>query len=969
MAKLRKICSILVFVAMLVSVFSVTAFAEETSYNVDSISGTLSLEKYVVENDGSNSVSIACYGQFTDGTIEPDASFSGALEVYLDKELTELAVDVTATVGDGQLTLSGIDTVENVVYYLSDGVEGHFYTPFYVVNDQTTASITLTLADGQVLDLSQYAPDGSTSDIYIGGNQGLMSVEDFSDLDDVTDEEKAVAEWWLGAGVTNSGATLTTFGEYYYVFELAVYLYRNFQIVIDDNTYADGFVEPTDCSGDQPSNDQYSDAVGATLPAGIWDGIYTQWVDENGVARIDNIDNEVTELGCASPVDEEVLLVTLYNALTSDYAHLSEAGEAIKNVLLAGGASDNESKVVAVEEALDIDCSTIFDEASSQKLAVLTVLNKLDGCTTPITSTATTTATDDSGDTIYVPASMEELVTMQTETNLSSSSSYSDTNELLSSESTSLYVTDGTVNLTNAPITGTGDNTAAGEIVGEMSFNPGPMFESGYNLVAGNAYYRMGVGALLIARGADTIVNLTSTNGVPVAFAVGNGSMAGILHNTMGGTINVTNGIVYSANQHPSNTVYNGTLHYYESAVLSAGRQYSSDFWGGNIVFENSVSVGQGFADEPTTVIYKNSYTNLGSIGSSSGSINVTGLASLYLENSVVDNGSVNFTNNTSGLTDTGSLAMVNSVWNGASIGTVTRSDKAVITLVDSILNLTSDTILTTSQNITSSIYDKSTDEQLIAMYEAAAAIYVYGDVEVNTVSGSASFDVADTTSITLYVSEIVGDLDISNITVVYGDEYGVLTVSGEGDSGNNESGFVDVNSDAWYNEALNYVIENGLMIGTSDATFEPDSTLNRAMLAQILYNMEGQPEVTGESTFTDVTADEWYHDAIVWAAGNGIVQGVSDTTYAPLDDIAREQFATMLYRYAEMKGYDTSVTGDLSAFTDKESVSDWANEAVAWAVGVEILRGYGDGILNPLGGSTRAEAAQMLYNYNNMVQ
>ncbi len=965
----RRMCSILLSAAMLVCAASLPVIAAapeedtagETSYNVDEIVGTLSLEKYVVENDGSTSVSVTSYGQFVEGSIEPDADFSGTLSVYLDKELTEPAAGVTATVANGQLTLSGIDTVDNVVYYLSDGVAGHYYTPFYVVNSQYETSATMTLADGQTLSLSGYAPDGSTSDIYIGGNQGLMDVEDFSDLDDATDEEKAVAEWWLGAGVTNGGATLTSFGENYYVFELAVYLYRNFQIVIDDNTNAEGFVDPTDFSSAQPVNDQYSDAVGATLPAGIWDGIYTQWVEEDGVARIANIDG-VTQLGSASPVDEEVLLVTLYNALTSDYAHLSSAGEAIKTELLAAGAESNEEKMAAVEAALDIDCEAIFDSATSQKLAVLTVLNKLDGCTTAITNTSSTTATDENGDTIYVPASMEELVTLQTDTTTDPTRDHSDTDELLSTDPTSLYVTNGTIDLTNAPVTGTGDNAAATEIVGQMEFAPGPMFASGYNLVAGNAYYRMGVGALLIARGPDTIVNLTSTNGTPVAFAVGNGSMAGILHNSMGGTINVTNGIVYSGGQHPSNTVYNGTVHYEESAVFGAGRQFSSDFWGGNIVFENSVSVGQAFADEPTTVIYKNAYTNLAGIGSTSGNINVTGLASLYLENSVVDNGAVTFTNNTSGLTDTGSLTLVNTEWNGATLATFTRSDKTVVKLVDSTLNLTGDTIMTASQNITSSIYEGSTDEQLLDMYEAAAAIYVYGDVEVNTASGNAGFAVEDTTSITLYVSEIVGDLDTSNITVVYGDEYGVLTVAGTGEGEPTESTFSDVASDAWYAQAVSFVVGEGLFTGTSDTTFAPMDDMNRAMLATVLYRLAGSPAVTEDAGFADVAAGEWYTDAVAWASANGIVTGY-DGLFAPNDNVSRQQIATMLYRYASAEGQDVSASADLSTFTDGASTADWAQAAMEWAVAEGLIQGNA-GLLSPEASATRAEVATILMRF-----
>ena len=182
---------------------------------------------------------------------------------------------------------------------------------------------------------------------------------------------------------------------------------------------------------------------------------------------------------------------------------------------------------------------------------------------------------------------------------------------------------------------------------------------------------------------------------------------------------------------------------------------------------------------------------------------------------------------------------------------------------------------------------------------------------------------------------------------------------------------FKDVKESDWFYEAVSYAVENGLMSGMSEDIFAPNTPLTREMLAVVLYNVEGQPEGTEANTFTDVKGDMWYTDAILWANENGIVAGYDNSAYGVGDLITREQFATILYRYAQFKGYDTTQGGmAVREFSDYENISDYARPAMAWTVNAGIMGGMDDGTLNPQGKATRAEAATMLMNFcENMVE
>ena len=175
---------------------------------------------------------------------------------------------------------------------------------------------------------------------------------------------------------------------------------------------------------------------------------------------------------------------------------------------------------------------------------------------------------------------------------------------------------------------------------------------------------------------------------------------------------------------------------------------------------------------------------------------------------------------------------------------------------------------------------------------------------------------------------------------------------------------FDDVAATAWYYDAVEYVYDNGLMNGTASDTFAPNATLTRGMLATVLWRMEGSPVVNYALPFEDVSGDQWYTEAIRWAASVGVVNGTSATTYAPNANITREQLATMLYRYAAYKSGSVSTSASLSGFTDAGSVSDYAADAMEWAVAEEIIGGMTSTTLVPQGSATRAQTATMLMRY-----
>lgn len=170
-----------------------------------------------------------------------------------------------------------------------------------------------------------------------------------------------------------------------------------------------------------------------------------------------------------------------------------------------------------------------------------------------------------------------------------------------------------------------------------------------------------------------------------------------------------------------------------------------------------------------------------------------------------------------------------------------------------------------------------------------------------------------------------------------------------------------DVKTNDWYAEAVAFVYKQGMMNGLSDKRFAPGEKTTRAMLVTMLYRLEKDAGGSAATKFSDVPAGQWFSDAVNWSASVGVVNGIENGKFAPNDNISREQLAAILYRYAQLKGYDVSVKGDLSKFNDNGSVAAWAKEPMQWAVGSGLINGKGEVSLEPGSNATRAEVATML--------
>ncbi len=175
---------------------------------------------------------------------------------------------------------------------------------------------------------------------------------------------------------------------------------------------------------------------------------------------------------------------------------------------------------------------------------------------------------------------------------------------------------------------------------------------------------------------------------------------------------------------------------------------------------------------------------------------------------------------------------------------------------------------------------------------------------------------------------------------------------------------FTDVSEKDWFYGDVMFVYENGLMLGTSKTLFSPHGTATRGMMATILWRMEGSPAPKGKNSFTDVEAGKWYADAITWTAENGIFAGYGKDKFGPDDPITREQLAAIFYRYADYKGYDLTVKGNLDKFKDADKITDYAKTAMQWAVGSGLVKGKSGNLLDPHGTATRAEIAAMLHRF-----
>lgn len=185
--------------------------------------------------------------------------------------------------------------------------------------------------------------------------------------------------------------------------------------------------------------------------------------------------------------------------------------------------------------------------------------------------------------------------------------------------------------------------------------------------------------------------------------------------------------------------------------------------------------------------------------------------------------------------------------------------------------------------------------------------------------------------------------------------------------AGNREvTGFYDLSRTDWFYDGVRWAVAQGWFRGVSSTQFDPYGTVNRAMVATLLHRLAGSPETSFQGLFSDVPRDQWYTQAVEWAAVNGIAQGSGNGAFSPLRPSGREEIVTMLYRCAGHLGLDTSASASLEGFSDSAAVSPEARDAVAWAVGTGILLGS-DGSLLPQDHVTRAQMALILQRFQTL--
>ena len=199
------------------------------------------------------------------------------------------------------------------------------------------------------------------------------------------------------------------------------------------------------------------------------------------------------------------------------------------------------------------------------------------------------------------------------------------------------------------------------------------------------------------------------------------------------------------------------------------------------------------------------------------------------------------------------------------------------------------------------------------------------------------------------------------------------ITPSFEKSAGTDDPGsdvserFTDVSKTAWYQDAVQWAVDNGVMTGVSDTRFAPNDTATRAMVVTMLWRLAGEPAVASAAPFTDVKDGAWYAGAVAWAAATGAVNGTAADTFSPNEPVTREQLAAILYRCAQAGGMDVSVGEDTNilSYDDAFDVSEWAIPAMQWACGAGILNGSTERTLAPRDSATRAQIATMFMRFD----
>ncbi len=680
---------------------------------------------------GDSGAQFLCYGTFDEnGDIVPFDAGSVNVTLFDAQEggtvigSAEAVYDAARGGWSFELPLPA----ENTVCWAS--FDGSLTTALYVVVYEAPAEQTLynaTIASGGVgsgtLALSAYAPimgvnasdDGLYHDDFLGvdivrpyiaHNSTLFSADDFADMTAASPEETAAVNWWLHSGFTNGGDSLGVFGydrECFYTFELMLFIYRYFGVY--DNAYG------TPMSGFTIGSEPYFVSIMNTDGTGIIDDI--------------SVVDPQASIQCDAAMTYQDVLATLYNAMKSGYASLSAAGKAAAEALPDAGTA--KYKAQAMAELLGIEYPSLS--------AVVTKMDAIE---------------------IFYALAQKNYITSLT---------YPDTDYAIS---TSLDV-EGVANPQNG-----NDKTAAYDVfahltedavltgddaVFDVDANQNALVVSGGAKVTlidpylctttANSDYGFGGGAVLLARDKGTVVSLIGTDG-SVNVDVETASSAGGFLPLCDAAIYNRNIHIYSPGTHTSNLTYNGVLWYDNSAILGSGRIFSTDYWGGYLVYNECTSIKDGTGgsvlDETSMVYYKNSYIT----GSSTSEIN--GGGTVYYENCVADfYDYYEFHNNTSCWTDTGSLYAINSALHmGESFYWDAKAAKSVVTVADSTVTLTDDSEYAIALGYTKGGRDFMTSEEMDPGAEAVSYV-------VKSLTGDAAAQVNGFNLLRLY-----GDSTIS---------------------------------------------------------------------------------------------------------------------------------------------------------------------------------------------------------------
>ncbi|MGM9614501.1 MAG: hypothetical protein ACI3W7_03085 [Oscillospiraceae bacterium] len=685
---------------------------------------------YVTQNRSAEA-DFLCYGTFDEmGDVVPFSSDTVSVTLY-DAQEGGSVVGTSEAVYDEQLggwSFSIRLPEKNTVMWAS--FDGSLTTPVYIVvssADTTQILKNETIASGGAasgeLALSEYAPvlgaDASDDGIYrdpytgidivrpyIGFNDTLFSVNDFADMAAATEEEKAAVAWWLSSGFTNGGDSYGVFGydrDSFYAFELTLFIYRYFGVY--DNAYGVWM------SGYTIGSEPYFVSIMNTDGTGIIDDISA-------------VDPQVA-IQCDAAMTYQDVLATLYNAMRSGYAHLSEAGQQAAAELPEAGTAKYKASAMAELMGLDVK---LADQPSKmdviQVLYALAQRNYITSLTYPDTEYARKTS-----------LSVEGVENLQNGNDKTAAYEVNVqiTEDCVLTGEDAAFVVDGNK---NALVVSNGAKVT--------------LIDPYLTTNTTNSDYGFGGGAVLLARDKGTVVSLIGTDG-SVNVDVETHSSAGGFLPLCDAAIYNKNIHIYSPGTHTSNLTYNGVLWYDDSSILGSGRIFSTDYWGGYLVYNACTSVKDGTGgsvlDETSMVYYKNSYIT----GSSTSEIN--GGGTVYYENCIADFGAYyEFHNNTSYWTDTGSLYAVNSVLNmGESFYWDAKAAKSITTVVDSIVTVADDSEYVIALGYTKGGNDFMTGEAIEAGAETESYV-------VKSLTGAAADQVNGFNILRLYGdSQITG--------------------------------------------------------------------------------------------------------------------------------------------------------------------------------------------------------------------